>query len=570
MQVLRPYVFFGISTELEDWRKITQKSCSGNCGITVYGNPDVNVILVQHDSHLEPIISLASSLGRAFNFQATYFGCEAKIAASKSVEPNSFNLMFVPRQRVSDLLEVQWMNLFWRVFRVLGQNLILAYSNEQAREQTFAFDSLREISKRQILGLSRVTAYDGAPVRGRKRRYNPLKARARELKYQLLHAQSYAKDEAANVRHLIRTENQQGLPLFSHRVQLIHQLLKAEIERIGDALKTLKSDSVSVENMVRALNEFESITNILKSAHYISRTTYELDRHLLESDEIFKVEDAFGFEAYSSLGLTGFCPIVIPGRSHYCRVTKTANNIRVIELPLTVGPRLGLLPILYHLVSHFFVEQMVKDFPAKLKRLAAEQEEIPSLCKVRKKYAPERDETGVVVALEEIISDLIAAKIAGPAYFYALPRAFPFEPTLMEKQHVTLGDRLSILRMFLEDRGFQLSLHSPPATGGHAHKTSVAKDGFVLALLRLVSDLELPYEYSSDIQESALEEARTALMLGNVSPLKPSLVSNALWRAVVEKKGYLNENAAFLSVLEWSESTEIYEPLLSSNLSTSP
>ena len=110
--------------------------------------------------------------------------------------------------------------------------------------------------------------------------------------------------------------------------------------------------------------------------------------------------------------------------------------------------------------------------------------------------------------------------------------------------------------MFLQDRGFTLRLRGLPT---NFWNMGLVEDDFTLNLFRLVSGLKLPLAYSLGVHESMLEDVKPGLMLGRVSPVKPSLVSNALWDAVVERKGYLNENAAFLSVLEWLESTEIYE-----------
>ena len=392
----------------------------------------MKIILVQHDSHLESILSLTSSLDEKYDFQATYFGCEVKIETSECTEPSPLNLMFVPLQHESSLFEEYLGDLFWRVFRMFGKNWIFAYSNEKAQEQRPIFEILRESSTRQILGLSRVAKYRKKSVRKKKRKYDPLKARIRELKYQLLHAQSHVGGELANLRYTIKLENLQRDPyIFNHRFQLIRQLLEKESEKIGKTLKALEANFASIENTVAVLNEFESVIGILKSTHYIPRIRYQMDRQLLESDEIFNVEDAFGFDAYTSLGLKGSCPIVIPGKGYRCRVTRIVNNTRVIELPLSIGLRLGLLPILYHVVSHVLVEETAENLPVGLKTLARELEKISGEYIERKKTALKNAEGRALLITQELVADLIAARIAGPAYFYALLRAFPFEPSPM-------------------------------------------------------------------------------------------------------------------------------------------
>ena len=85
-------------------------------------------------------------------------------------------------------------------------------------------------------------------------------------------------------------------------------------------------------------------------------------------------------------------------------------------------------------------------------------------------------------------------------------------------------------------------------------------DDWVLAgVFKHVSQLDLPTTYSARTHESVLLQVKSALMEGEISPIRPCFVANALWDAVLSGRDYLNENASFLSVLKWLESNEIYD-----------
>jgi hypothetical protein len=165
--------------------------------------------------------------------------------------------------------------------------------------------------------------------------------------------------------------------------------------------------------------------------------------------------------------------------------------------------------------------------------------------------------------LNELVADLIATKIGGPAYLYALLRALPSEMKLREGASIDLQDKICIMTIFLQERGIKLRF-----TPKESRRNELVRDPFLQKLVRLIADLNLPSEYSRNTHESDMPNVKSDLTMGEVRPIEPSMVANALWDTVFDKEGYLNENAAFLSVLEWTKSTEIFRKTWEMRLST--
>jgi len=338
------------------------------------------------------------------------------------------------------------------------------------------------------------------------------------------------------------------------------QLLKTETEKIERALQTLDSNIETITKTVALLNEFEMVMDISKSTRFVPETDEKTYRLLLESEEIFNVEDGFLLEACDSIGLEGPLPIIVPGKGYYFKVTEVLDKIRVVEMPIIVGPRLGLLPILYRLVSEIFVEKTKEKLFSDLNLLATEIKSVLNKSTKSTSFWSNISSKPLCL-LNELAADLIATKIGGPAYFYALLRGLPSERRLKEGKSFGFQDKLCILRIFLQERDIELRFMPEERL-----RSELVRDPFVQKLVRLIKDLDLPSEYSRKTHESDMPEVKLELMVGEVRPIEPSIVANALWDTVFDKEGYLNENAAFLSVLEWTKSSEIFRKTWEMNL----
>jgi hypothetical protein len=550
--VHRPYIFLGVADHISEPEKAKEVARSQGCDLSAYINPSASIVLAKHESHLESMLLLVSHLNKICDFKETYFGCEAKIRDHDEIEPSPVNLMFVALPQEPDLYKRHWEALFWKVFRVFDDKWVFFYSNDRTVLSNPLFAVISEQSTDQINGLSCILRYNQERVQKTKRIYDPLEATSAELKYQLLHAHSYSQDEYARLREKLGlVEDESGCELVSldYRTQFILRMLQIETEKTGQALKALGSGLENIQHFLALLNEFERVAGVLKSTRFISRTD-EKTYKLLESEEILNVEDGFMLEACDSIGLKGPHPIVIPGRGYYFRVNEAMDETIVVEMPTIVGPRLGLLPMLYRLVPQLFIERTRGSLSSVLDSLG---NEIQDYLKTQTSKRLGLLGGKPLRSLTELAADLIAARIGGPAYLYALLRGLPCEVQLKEGRSVAFEDRVCILGSFFKDRDIVLRFAPKKRK-----KIELTRDPSLKRLVGLVEDLDLASEYSRETHESDMPDAKLGLIMGEVRPIEPSIVANALWDTVFDTKKYLNENAAFLSVLEWTKSTETY------------
>lgn len=557
MKVLPAYVFVGLRKRAGKASRI--ESSIEDSEIRVYANDKEEVVIVQHKSHLERLLRLTSDLEEIFEFENVYLGCELQIDSHHRRHMEPVNLLFVsPRGNMSlSVLEGRMGGAFDRVFRMFGEEWILLYSRTLSVRQYPILRVVRKFIRREITGLSEISERCPPPTRREKsNRYDPIRARTRELGYQLTQARAFIAKELYHISDYAGRLQSSQITVLNHRLRFFKNALEAENAAIEAAITIQKPSYRATEGYRFVLNRFESLIDALRldpSSQQINRERLGASSQLLESVEILSVEDAFVLDAYDSLRLKGLCPIIIPSKDNRCRVVKIHDKMRIIELPITLGPRLGLLPIVYHLAAHVIAEETARTVLSHSPNL---KKEIEIMFTNDNGNNHERSCNNANLAAREISADLLSAEVAGPAYFYALSRAFPFEKTLGSDGYHELKKRLGIVFSFLCKRGFRLRLDALPMKDKEILNTSF--DSFNVS--ELVPDLQPRLVYSKNIHESMLANVKPALFEGEVCPFRPSLTANALWDAVLNGKEYLNENAAFLSVLKWIRQRETYRP----------
>lgn len=559
MRVLPNYVFIGIARREEEWRKTVKRTAFEEFEASLFVNDQIEVLLVQHRSHLERLLQLVSLLDETTKFVDAYFGCEVQATAPRHYRDDLVNLMFVsPKGNLClALLEGETNDPFCQTFRMFGEKWVLLYPQNASFSQTSIPDIIRRSSTREMIGLSKIWKHSPNPKEQhrKKSKYDATRARTRELEYQFTQAKSFIRNELEYLNSLMKTDELQGgsFRAFNPRFKLIKSLLEAENDRISEMSGSLTPSFGTIEACTAILDTFGLVISTLRLDSYHQRIKdrwKKTSSQLLDSVEILNVEDAFALEAYNSLSLRGLCPIVIPSRDYNCRIVDVLNNIRVIELPITISPRLGLLPVVYHLISHPVAEEMAR---TRIVNSPALNKWIREIFSETKESECCRSGDRIFVLAREILADLIAAEIAGPAYLYAFLRAFPFEEKLCLDSFHELKQRVCLISDFLCSKGFNVESDVLPV--GHLDMP----DHLSPSISELISELTLSSHYSPATHESILRSVKPALVLGDVIPTKPSFVTNALWDAVLNRSDYLNENAAFLSILKWLRQTEIYE-----------
>lgn len=539
LQVLRPYIFLGISESEVNLNKIEASVASGK--VLLFAGPYRHVLLAEDSSHIEPLMSLVTSLESFVTFREVYFGCEVRLRED-FIGSKPMNLLIVPIGYETRVFVRAWGTSFLKVYRMLGEKWVLFYANPEDSEQRSIVNCVRKAAIREITGLSlhKVIAIP-KPQRSNEKS-DVLRATVREAKYQLQHAHMFIHNELARIRSQSKPK---GPPISDQRSIFISFLLERELATLREAKLELGTSVTSIQKAVSVLNEFESVKNIVERTKEDSEMPMHFRNQLLRSREIFRVEDAFVLEAHKTLKLAGSAPLVIQGVGYYVGLREVFGE-RLIELPITLGLRLGLLPILFRVIAHFFVEERRRQLESCRKEL---KEELSHRSGVSTLHHVVSDSRRWDSLTNVLLGDMIAAELGGPAYFYALCRGFAYDLEGSKDACLRIQDRLRLLHLCLSAKGFQIP---PFASQYEALKRTDDIDG--QKLNEMISTACALTGYSTETHESVTEEVKNALLQGKVVAAKPSTVTNALWKAVLEKKGYLNENAAFLSILEWTES----------------
>jgi hypothetical protein len=557
VRVLPDYVFLGIARRARKRRKIDE-ILTKDSEILVYGNDEEEVVMVRHKTHLERLLSLTAALHETFAFENIYFGCELQSDFHHRKRREPINLSFIsPRGNLTlSVLEDKIGEPFDRIFRMFGEEWILLYAGNLSLHRSPILRTVQKSTKREIVGLLEIWKHIPRAVgQQKKSQYDPITTRTRELGYQLTQARSFTIRELDALNDQAEEMRSSRMNSLEYRLRFIRNVLETENAKIKTAGSFLKPDFETIEECQSVLNCFGSVINTLRSEPYCQKIKHrwtETSSQLLESFEILSVEDAFVLEAYNSLKLKGLCPITIPSKDYNCRIVEILENQRVIELPITLSPRLGLLPIVYHLAAHLAAEEVARTKVVPSPNL---KEEIQAIFTddVKSNHVT-RSINDTFLAAREILADLFAAEIGGPAYLYAFSRAFPFEEELEPGGYHRLTQRLYVISSFLRTKGFRLRLDVLPA------RDQEFSDVFPYEIFDLISNVQPQSVYSRSMHESMLTNVKPTLIEGEVRPVRPSLVTNALWDAVLNGDDYLNENAAFLSVLRWQRQKRSCKP----------
>jgi len=255
------------------------------------------------------------------------------------------------------------------------------------------------------------------------------------------------------------------------------------------------------------------------------------------------------------------------------QMEKGETETRIITIPRQFKNRLGALPILAHEVGHKVIDhEKVIDNP--ILKLVGESiskkdfsnlgETLSSLFReaLPQRKESERDllqyqdllqyhmqlsETLQIISsyASEILSDLIAISLTGPAYLYALSRFATgtlhefVGDSMVSDTHPAFRKRILLCLEFLQAIGIIV-----PYESEYLEKP---EGSFPSALVKkILAYVEMPYLLED--HEKAIGRIKSDLLNGRQVSASPVLVLNALWDAVMKKEGYVNEIAVLLSL----------------------
>jgi hypothetical protein len=232
--------------------------------------------------------------------------------------------------------------------------------------------------------------------------------------------------------------------------------------------------------------------------------------------------------------------VLVPSQIYTLKSLRFRSSI-VVEVPEYWFLRAGLWPCLAYVAARYSLEYESADV------LRTIVDEIMLTKSLGKRVSEE-------VPLEETISraiaDLIACEAVGPCYYYASTRV------LTNLDYQSIYTRLDVGRFYLMKEllsavGYNVRLQDLADEMFHALAEpwqDIYEEilrTFLGASKTMVARITMP-------SSQAIAKAKSSLLSDSTTDEPPTAVFNALWEAVFEPGSYANEQAIFLSLLQWS------------------
>ena len=247
------------------------------------------------------------------------------------------------------------------------------------------------------------------------------------------------------------------------------------------------------------------------------------------------------------------------------RLCKPDRECHVVAFPRHLRFRLGALPLLAHFIAHIvlgfqranvaldmLLRQPVDDpvVGPMIERLEHNEDHVPQagsselLPALVKELIQSELNCRKLRFAEELVVDMVATALIGPAYCYAFARFLPglmLEPDSHPQDSPSLHERLTLCLAFLRKRGFEVPFDSAYLKAPNAQVSDI--------WAQLALDV-VPKPYTASEHKRGIAHHRVALAEGQCTEGSPAVLFNVLWEAVATKSSYINEMAMLVSLLQ--------------------
>lgn len=435
-----------------------------------------------------------------------------------------------------------------------------------------------------IRGLVLRETTEKSEIRGRlSKSYDPIGAQIGEiLNRNSVAVANLIKDTANAWKNYLRTEPPSE---FAY----LEQAINRQIEYIRVALSQLQSDKSDSEDKKILFFEIDLLATRLKQiseiyAHLkdklrdyqapIDHWDFSTNYLELATPLVLRAAKQYIHELTDRAALSGQMNIIpifgdefssqpLIHQGLLSSFSKTSNDIlgkmkaRIFSLPREMKLRIGSFPILAHEIGHALLENnniiinevALSILDGKYKTTFLGIFDHITKPKQLTKAASIIYKNNINIMfkwLNEILSDLIATALAGPAYIYAFARFatgtlhhYLTDDKKHYPTHPSIDIRILLCIEYLNSLGFVSSF----ASGFLKSTSNMMHNDLVEMIFSLVSK---PYTLD---QHSGISTIQQSLIQGNIIHNDPILILNALWDSVIDKKGYINEIAALLSLI---------------------
>jgi len=549
-----------------------KRRCSAKgFGFRIYQNPDSKTIgIFEYPNHVEPLLEMAQQLYSRGQIADCYLGSKLYFFdTNNSVfeSDDTWNFTVASLSSYTELTELCSNNLSKQIeiFLTIGGSLLLIYPSNEWRR--FEKERVFASSKERILGLSLVASqqlFSGE----RKHTYNPVIARASEMKNQVVYLRNSCDNMTFALQKLPRTQ-------WANHVQMHIGRIKANLGELDKQIATVRGEVAGLELSLILPQVFNSLWRIGNDLDYfqkwfslMEKTLDQRTRWLSESSSIMKhdlvlhgqVDLLTCMESSISdffMAVDGFPrdPLVVfEEKGPICYFLPLGEDRSFcFGTPYWYLYRFGLFPILAHEVGHVFLsiwtstDTQIRD---QLLDLVYQMEQIP-----------DDDHAKASNMVIEIYADLLATLIAGPAYLYAFGRllfeisdeTLNYNRNVQQEFHLPPSIRMQIISEALKHQNIpvRMKLPSPLAKDNPYRNLTDLAANVASDVERILGTGLIIHPYDSLQHKIAITGAKKSLKKGVIATYRPTILLNALWDTVFDKKGYANEMTVVFSMLTW-------------------
>jgi hypothetical protein len=400
------------------------------------------------------------------------------------------------------------------------------------------------------------------------RTYDPIGAQINEV---LNSMETIVREQIINTRHLwteiFKGELPHELANADRRLKdstaPIVKLLKSDLEKtdkqlilscINQVAWTLQDISSTCANLCGYLRDYQ-----LPGREVNIETTYAQTA----TSPILQASRSYCEEIALRLGIekeVSILPVLSDNFFVQMRLFQTHGNsihrgeksLVLVAIPRSFRFRLGAFPVLAHEVAHIRVQAMkqeiekltLRTWPGRFNEAfgSLKLNESPLTLEATKEYA-RRGRVGNSWATE-ILVDLIATATVGPAYIFSFARFIVGTPLdgnadwERNPTHPPIAQRLFLCLDFLKFLDFDVQFESRYLKWIN---TPIDEELARIAL----SAVKKPYTVDEHRQ---IRHVQQQLQAGQIANHNPVIILNALWEAVAQKRGHINEIATLLSM----------------------
>ncbi len=566
LQLNKEYAGVFITKEIPRVDSFEHELLKGSVSVWLYESPELIISIVIGDEHTEPVLQWLQTAHDVVAGSSMIAG----IWAGGTHHPSeSASYLFRIRIDQLDLNELQAVAKESDLFC-----LVLSFAEELCilTDGTTGLKLLRIFTNipKPITGFAlRATRKTVEHKKSSSRPYDPIGSQVSEVVSRMSVALEQQLKETTSLWR-IATNQDPPVELLS-----LEQELRHHIQQLTESLRSARTDperkpplleQVDVlARWMRAISQNSAkLQNQLKDYMppedpWIYYKTYiELSTPLVlraARNYMSELKDRTGLLKQSFILSFGdeisFQEEIFPDMPNIYRHTK--DRVIIFSLPRELKLRLGAFPVVAHQVAH----QVVKLRIGSVRELISKKPEDSLLQEIIKVFDNKPEQSANVQDhdpinnledftrwAEELVCDLIATTVAGPAYVCAMARfATGTLSDFIGRGSSTLSfpsysSRVLVCLRFLNSLGFNIPFSSEYLVSD----IKPLEEDFVKGIVALV-----PNPYTVE-QNKELGRIQAELMAGRIVKASPVQILNAIWDAVIRKSGYVNEISTLISL----------------------